>query len=96
MGRVHIRHELTRPCWRSGAILATECGHCTAVRGYATVMLLQGLEAVRGLGIMRMLTTCDDDNPGSIGTIERCGGVLENTVSVTGATPKRRYWIDLR
>jgi len=58
-------------------------------------MLRQGLEVIRDLGIQRALVTCDDDNPGSIRTIERCGGVLENTIPISGAAPKRRYWIDL-
>jgi predicted acetyltransferase len=41
-----------------------------------------------------VLVTCDDDNIGSIRTIEKNGGVFENTVSgPDGATAKRRYWI---
>jgi predicted acetyltransferase len=46
-------------------------------------------------GADRILVTCDDDNVGSIRTIERNGGVLENVVSGHGLKPKRRYWIDL-
>jgi predicted acetyltransferase len=38
--------------------------------------------------------TCDDDNIGSIKTIEKCGGILENVVSGPDLPkPKRRYWI---
>jgi predicted acetyltransferase len=38
--------------------------------------------------------TCDDDNVGSIKTIEKNGGVLESIVSGPDSdTPKRRYWI---
>lgn len=41
--------------------------------------------------------TCDDDNVGSIKTIERNGGILENVVSGPDlAKPIRRYWIDVR
>ena len=48
-------------------------------------------------GVDRVLLTCDDDNVGSIRTIERNGGVLENVVSGPYlAKPKRRYWIDVR
>ena len=44
----------------------------------------------------RVLVTCDDDNVGSIRTIEKNGGVLENVVSGQGLDKaKRRYWIDL-
>ena len=46
--------------------------------------------------LTRVLLTCDDDNVGSIKTIEKNGGVLENVVDVPGAgKPKRRYWIQL-
>ena len=47
-------------------------------------------------GTHRILATCDDDNPGSIRTIEKNGGVLENIVSGPDVDkPKRRYWIDI-
>jgi len=67
-------------------------------RGYATAILRQSLQIARGkcVGARRVLVTCDDDNVGSIRTIEKNGGVLENVVSGQGLeTPKRRYWIDL-
>jgi predicted acetyltransferase len=51
--------------------------------------------ADEGLGIRRVLVTCDDDNLGSIRTIEKCGGVLENIISGPDLEkPKRRYWIE--
>jgi predicted acetyltransferase len=59
-------------------------------------MLRQAVRAAQDrYGINRVLVTCDDDNVGSIRTIERNGGVLENVVTGPDlATPKRRYWID--
>ena len=52
--------------------------------------------AHRELGLGRVLPTCDDDNVGSIRTIEKDGGVLENVVTGPGLlTPKRRYWIEV-
>ena len=58
-------------------------------------MLRQSLQIARQrLGLKRVLVTCDDDNVGSIKTIEKNGGVLENIVAGRdGDTPKRRYWI---
>jgi predicted acetyltransferase len=45
-------------------------------------------------GIGRVLVTCDDDNDGSIRTIEKNGGVLENIVGRPDLPkPKQRYWI---
>jgi len=42
------------------------------------------------LGIDRVLVTCEQDNPASARTIERCGGVLEDERRTL-----RRYWIEL-
>ena len=63
-------------------------------RGWAPLMLALGLEKAKALGIHRALVTCNDDNLPSAGTIEACGGVLENVVLEEGK-PLRRYWIDL-
>jgi len=42
-----------------------------------------------------VLVTCDQDNIGSIKTIEKCGGILENVVTLPDLrAPKHRYWID--
>ena len=61
-------------------------------------MLRLAIEFAREkLGIERVLVTCDVDNIGSIKTIERNGGVLENIVTVQGfEKPVRRYWIEHR
>jgi predicted acetyltransferase len=92
---VSIRHALN-------ALLEQVGGHIGYVvvpafrrRGHATTMLRLALQiAHEELGIQRVLVTCDDDNIGSIRTIEKNGGVLENIVVIDGSsTPKRRYWI---
>ena len=59
-------------------------------------MLRQALDIAREeIGLTRVLVTCDDDNVGSIRTIEKNGGVLESIVADPEmTTPKRRYWID--
>jgi predicted acetyltransferase len=58
-------------------------------------MLRLTLPLGRELGLPRLLLTCDD-NVGSIRTIEKSGGVLENKVHDAGMRcAKRRYWIDL-
>ena len=60
-------------------------------------MLRQSIQIAHGLGITRILVTCDDDNMGSIRTIEKNGGVLHDIIAVPHlAKPKRRYWIDPR
>jgi predicted acetyltransferase len=45
--------------------------------------------------IGRILVTCDDDNMGSIRTIEKNGGILENVVNERDCDKrKRRYWVE--
>jgi predicted acetyltransferase len=96
VGRVSIRHSLN-------AVLERVGGHIGYVvvpefrrRGYATAMLGLALRIAHDeLGIRRVLVTCDDDNVGSIKTIERNGGVLENVLEGRDLDkPKRRYWIE--
>src|SRR6478609_9460407 len=59
------------------------------VVGFLALQLSLG--AAADLGIDRALVTCDEDNVGSRGTIERCGGVYEDT-----RNGKLRFWIDTR
>jgi predicted acetyltransferase len=47
------------------------------------------------LGIRRVLVTCDEDNIGSIKTIEKNGGRLESVIRDPDLSkPKCRYWIE--
>lgn len=96
VGRVHLRHRLTEGLLEEGGHLGYAVRPAHRRRGYATQMLRQGLEVARGLGLDRALVTCDDDNPGSIGTIEKCGGVLEDKRPRGDGSLTRRYWIELR
>lgn len=92
VGRVSIRHELND-------FLRTINGHigygvCPKFRklGYAKEILRQSLIYCKGLGIDKVMLTCDDENIGSIKTIESQGGVLEERFIYEGKL-KRRYWI---
>jgi predicted acetyltransferase len=98
VGRVSIRHELNDRLLRVGGHIGYVVVPEFRRQGYATAILRRSLEiAHRRLGIARVLVTCDDDNVGSIRTIEKNGGVLENVVTGPDlAKPKRRYWIDAR
>jgi predicted acetyltransferase len=96
VGRVSIRHELNEFLMRIGGHIGYTVVLEFRRRGYATEMLRQSLAiARRRFGLTRALVTCDDDNVGSIRTIEKNGGVLENVVTGPDVDrPKRRYWID--
>ena len=97
VGRVSIRHSLNDFLLRVGGHIGYAVLPEFRRRGYATLMLRQSLQIARDeLGIQRLLVTCDEDNVGSMRTIEKCGGVLENVVDgVDLDKPKRRYWIEV-
>jgi predicted acetyltransferase len=97
VGRVSIRHALNEFLLRVGGHIGYVVVPEFRRQGYATAMLRRSLEiAHERLGLTRVLLTCDDDNVGSIRTIEKNGGVLENVVTGPDlARPKRRYWIEL-
>ena len=96
IGRVSIRHSLNAFLERVGGHIGYVVVPEFRRRGYATTILGLSLQIARQkLGIGRILVTCDDDNIGSIRTIERNGGILENIVSGPDLDkPKRRYWIE--
>lgn len=98
VGRVSIRHELNEFLLRAGGHIGYFVVPEFRRRGIATAILQQSLQIAHNeLGISRVLVTCDDDNIGSIRTIEKNGGVLENVVTGPDlAKPKRRYWIQPR
>ena len=97
VGRVSIRHELNDFLLHAGGHIGYVVVPEFRRRGYATAMLRRSLEIAHvSLGIARVLVTCDDDNLGSIRTIEKNGGVLENVVTGPDLSkPKRRYWFAL-
>ena len=95
VGRASIRHALNPFLERFGGHIGYVVVPEYRRQGYATAILGQALRIAREkLGLTRVLVTCDDDNVGSVRTIEKNGGVLENVVTgPEGARPKRRYWI---
>jgi len=98
LGRVSIRHALNDLLLRVGGHIGYVVVPEFRCQGHATAILRLALHfAHHKLGYDQVLVTCDDDNIGSIKTIENNGGVLENVVSGPDLdTPKRRYWIDAR
>jgi predicted acetyltransferase len=96
VGRTSIRHSLNDFLLRVGGHIGYAVVPEFRRRGYATEILRLSLEIAHDkLGIRRALVTCDDDNIGSIKTIEKNGGVLENVIDGPDLEkPKRRYWID--
>lgn len=94
VGRVAIRHRLTPALEREGGHIGYAVVPEFRRRGYATAMLRWAIQFARTeLGLSRLLVTCDDGNVGSIRTIEKNGGVLDDVV-VVGERTIRRYRVE--
>ena len=57
-------------------------------------MIGLALEACKKMGIKKVLMVCDKDNIGSMKSIIKNGGILENEQTENGKI-EQRYWIDL-
>ncbi|MFE0602367.1 GNAT family N-acetyltransferase [Streptomyces sp. NPDC058892] len=94
LGAIDLRHYLNGFLLDAGGHIGYGIRPSARRRGLATWALTAVLHEARVLGMDRVLLTCDPGNTGSVRTIERGGGVLED-VRETLIGPKRRYWITL-
>lgn len=88
-GRIAIRHRLTEHLLAAGGHIGYDVRPTSRRRGYATAMLGEALPIARGLGIERVLITCDTGNVASRKVIEHHGGRLEDERG-----GKLRFWIE--
>jgi predicted acetyltransferase len=88
LGSLAIRHELNDFLFNQGGHIGYSVRPSARRRGHAAAALANALPIARELGIARILLTCDEDNAGSRATIEKNGGVYEDS-----RNSKRRYWI---
>lgn len=88
VGRISLRHTLNGQLLTWGGHIGYGVRPTWRRRGVATAALAQMLPLAAGMGIDPVLVTCDTDNEPSRRTIERNGGVYEDT-----RAGKRRYWV---
>lgn len=95
IGRTSIRYGLNEYLLNYGGHIGYAVAPDHRRRGYATEILRQSLTLLAERGNDRALLVCNDDNAGSIGVIEACGGVLEDRRTDPDGVLIRRYWITL-
>lgn len=96
LGRVGIRHSLTDSLKIEGGHIGYAVRLSERGKGYGTLLINEGLNVARNIGLKKALLTCNDQNAGSIKLIENAGGELSEKISIPGKEiPNRLYWIDL-
>ena len=94
VGRTSIRHELNDYLEIYGGHIGFGVVPNHRRRGHAIEIPRHSLVIARAECVMDVLVTCDEDNVGSMRTIQRCDGVLDSIVEQPAGGPrKRRYWI---
>lgn len=88
VGFLALRHRLTAWLLEEGGHIGYSVRPSRRGEGHAGRALGLAVRRSAELGLDRVLLTCDDDNGASARTIERNGGVYEDT-----RNGKRRYWI---
>ena len=94
VGMIDLRHRLNEFLTECGGHIGYSVRPDERRKGYASQMLAMALEKAKARGLARVLVTCDDDNIASARTIERNGGIWENTIQKDGEAI-RRYWINI-
>jgi predicted acetyltransferase len=89
VGFLALRHALTPWLLEEGGHIGYSVRPSRRGHGHAGRALALALPRAAELGLDRVLLTCDEPNVASARTIERNGGVYEDT-----RNGKRRYWIE--
>ena len=89
VGFLALRHSLTAWLLEEGGHIGFSVRPSRRGQGHASRALGVAVRRSAELGLARVLLTCDEPNVASARTIERNGGVLEDT-----RKGKRRYWIE--
>ena len=96
VGRVSIRHDLNEYLRRRGGHVGYGVAPAFRRRGYASEMFRQALDYCRGIGLHRVMITCDDTNVGSWKILENAGAELaEKFHDDETKSLARRYWLDV-
>lgn len=89
VGFLAFRHRLNAWLHEEGGHIGYSIRPSRRRQGHASRALTLAVDLAPGLGVHRVLVTCDEDNLASARTIERGGGVYEDT-----RNGKLRYWLE--
>ena len=96
VGMIQVRHYFNEYLERFAGHIGYSVRPCERRKGYAKEMLRLALPYCRGLGLTKVLISCEVSNEGSRRTIVSNGGVYESTVHEPGENlDLERYWIEL-
>lgn len=95
VGMVNLRHTLNDFLLHEGGHIGYSIRPSQRRQGYATQALALMLGVCAGLGLHRVLVTCNADNTASARTIQKNGGVLEDARTAGDGRLVQRYWINL-
>lgn len=95
LGAVNIRHDLNDSLLQEGGHIGDGIRPSERRKGYATEMIRLALVECKKLGIDQVLMTCDKDNIGSVKSIVKNGGILENEFVNSEGNIEQRYWISI-
>ena len=95
VGAVSLRHYLTGEGFRSWGHIGYGIRPSERRKGYGAEALRLALEQAKVRNIRKVLIGVHEANTASRRTVEKCGGILENTVRLENdPEPVCRYWID--
>jgi predicted acetyltransferase len=95
LGAVNIRHRLNPNLLERGGHIGYGIRPSERRKGYATQLLYLALQKAKGMGLDKVLVTCDRGNVGSAKTITNNKGVLESEITEADENIVQRYWIDI-
>ena len=95
-GCCSLRHHLKGNLINIGGNIGYGIRPSERRKGYGTIQLQLVLKEAKKLGLSKVLVTCRDNNIASKKTIEKCGGIKDDSVpSTIPEIMELRYWIDL-
>ena len=95
IGEISIRHDLTDALLLYGGHIGYGIRYSEWNKGHGTLMLKLALDKAKEMGILKVLITCDDDNPASAKIMEKNDMVLHDKIENLIDGQKiitRRYW----